>query len=172
MTIGAPFKQLGGRARKLPLPGKKPGTVKTTLPKGLNYQRIESEVNAAIARLSRDGQAQIPIMGTLPERMVALALVQLGYLFMWQRSEDGGRLRVGGAVVDFLVYSGTKPVVIRVHGDYWHSLPERKNKDAVQWERLHAKGYRIFDAWEHAIYDAWQNGRLKRFVEEGVLNAA
>lgn len=172
MTL-AMFKPLGTRLRKLPLPKVgKPKGVNTSIRKSFNYARIEEEVLAEIAKLPRDAQAQIPIAGTLPERMIALALVRLGYYFQWQRSEDGGRLRLGGAVVDFLVYIGIKPTIIRVQGDYWHSLPERKLQDEVQWQRLHLKGYRIFDAWESAIFDAWLNGRLTRFVDEGVLNAA
>lgn len=167
------FRPFSSRLRKQPFPKiGKPGGVNTSIRKSFNYARIEEDILAEIAKLSREKQAQIPVAGTLPERMIALALVWLGYYFQWQRSEDGGRLRLGGAVVDFLVYVGAKPTIIRVQGDYWHSLPQRKLQDAVQWERLHAKGYRIFDAWEHDIYDAWLTGRLKRFVEEGVLNAA
>ena len=172
MTIGGAFRPLGAKPRKLPLPGGAPRAAKIRIPKTLSYTRIEAEVTAEIAKLSGEQQEQIPQAGTLPERMIALALVQLAYYFQWQRAEGGGRLRVGGAVVDFMVYGiGLKPVIIRVQGDYWHSLPDRKLQDAVQWELLHAKGYRIFDAWEHAIYEAWLNGRLQRFVEEGLLNA-
>ena len=172
MTLGSMFKPLGSKLRRPSAIGSKPRGVKTNIPKSMNYQRIENEVEAAISLLSRDQQAQIPIAGTLPERMVALALLQLGYFFQCQRPEDGGRLRIGGAVVDFIVYVGGRQTLIRVQGDYWHSLPERRRSDLVQAERLRAKGYRVFDAWEHAIYEAWTNGRLADYVEQGVMNAA
>lgn len=172
MTLGTAFKKIGRRPRKLALPGDKPKGVKTKITKSLNYERIKGEVMGAVAKLSSDKQAQVPLAGTLPEIMVALALVWLGYMFQWQRSEYGGRLRVGGAVVDFMVYFGGQRVVIRVQGDWWHSQPERKRSDLVQAERLRAKGLRVFDAWEHDIYQAWVDGRLKVFIERGVGNAA
>jgi len=151
---------------------RKPKQVKMGLPKTLNYTRIKAEVMAAIARLPRTQSVQIPPSGTLPEQMVALALCWLKLPFQAQRSEDGGRLRLGGAVVDLVVFLGSKPVVIRVQGDYWHSLPERKLKDAVQLERLRAKGYRVADMWESDIYQAWTDGRLKTYVNDGIQGAA
>lgn len=168
-----PFKPLGHALRRLPQPDSKPKSVVTRIRKTLDYARIKREVMGQIAQLSAEKQAQIPMMGTLPEIMIGLALVQLAFFFRWQRSESGGRLRVGGAVVDYTVYLGAgKPTIIRVQGDYWHSLPERKMKDEAQADRLRLKGYRLWDAWEHAIYQAWLDGRLKTFVEQGVMNAA
>lgn len=169
--IGRAFRELGKRARK-PAPGPRaPRGAKLTLSKSLNYVRIKEEVLAAIARLDAQQQSLIPMGGTLPEIMVALALTWLGYQFQAQRPTDGGRLRLGGAVVDVVVFLGSSQVIIRVQGDYWHSLPARKNKDAVQWGRLHAKGYRVCDLWEHDIYRAWVDNRLKQFVDAGVQGA-
>jgi hypothetical protein len=172
MTFGM-FKPLGtGRPKKPPLPGNKPKGVNLKLSKGLNYQKIEDEVMAAIARLSSNQQAMVPLAGTLPERMVGLALVWLGYYFQFQRAEDGGRLRLGGSVVDFIVFMGGHRIVVRVQGDYWHSLPERKRSDAMQADRLRALKYRVADLWESDINTAWVNGNLKTFVEQGVMNAS
>lgn len=151
---------------------RKPKQVKMGLPKTLNYTRIKAEVMAAIARLPRTLSVQIPASGTLPEQMVALALCWLKLPFQCQRSEDGGRLRLGGAVVDFVVWLGSKPTVLRCHGDYWHSLKDRKLKDAVQLERLRAQGYRVADLWEGEIYQAWVDGRLKTFVDDSIQGAA
>lgn len=151
---------------------RKPKQVKMGLPKTLNYTRIKAEVMAAIARLPRTLSVQIPPSGTLPEQMVALALCWLKLPFQCQRSENGGRLRLGGAVIDVVVFLGSKPVIIRVQGDYWHSLPDRKLKDAMQLERLRAKGYRVWDAFEGEIYQAWVDGRLKNFVSDGIQGAA
>lgn len=172
MSGGGPFKPLGsGLGRKPKLPGNKPAGVQTRIPKGINYQKIENEVNAAIAQLSTEKQARVPIMGTLPERMVGLALVWLDWYFQWQRAEDGGRLRLGGSVVDFIVYLGGSKVIVRVQGDWWHSLPERKKSDAAQADRLRRLKYRVADIWEGKTYEAWVNGNLKTFVEREVMNA-
>lgn len=165
------FKPLGSPPKKPAQPDSKPRGVKTGIPKSLNYNKIEADVMAAIGQLSTDKQAQIPLMGTLPERMVGLALVWLGYIFQCQRPEDGGRLRIGGSVVDFIVYVGGHKVVLRANGDYWHSLPDRKRSDAMQAERLRARGYRVSDLWESKIYEAWVQGGLEQFVEQAVLNA-
>jgi hypothetical protein len=172
VTFGRAFKELGQRAKRWPkLPESKPKGVNTRVPKGINYEKIEREVMEAIARLSSEKQGRVPIMGTLPERMVGLALVWLDWYFQFQRAEDGGRLRLGGSVVDFVVYMGAQKVIVRVQGDYWHSLPERKRSDAVQADRLRALKYRVADVWESDIYEAWVNGNLKSFVEREVMNA-
>lgn len=151
---------------------RKPKQVKMGLQKTLNYTRIKTEVMAAIARLPRTLSVQIPPSGTLPEQMVALALCWLKLPFQCQRSEDGGRLRLGGAVVDVVVWLGSKPTIIRVQGEWWHSGADRKTKDAVQLERLRAKGYRVWDAWEGDAYQAWVDGRFKQWVSDGIQSAA
>ena len=170
------FRPLPGFRKPKPATGlseiRRPKQVKLGLQKTLNYARIKQEVMEAIARLSRTVAAQIPASGTLPEQMVALALVWLKLPFQAQRSEDGGRLRLGGAVVDVVVFLGSTQLIIRVHGDYWHSLPERKHKDAAQLERLRAKGYRVVDLWELDIYRAWVEGRLKQLVSDAVQGTA
>ena len=104
--------------------------------------------------------------------MVAWALIKLGFMFQAQQSELGGRLQLGGGVVDFKVFVGAGIVIVRVEGDYWHSLPERILKDAVQYDRLHRLGYRVADLWEGDIYRAWVDGRLTRFVEDAITAAA
>ena len=145
--------------------------VRLRLPRSLDYMRIKGQVEEAIARLGADKRRQIPAEGTLPERMVALALVWLGLPFRGQIAELGGKLFLGGGVVDFLVYVGRR-VVLRTMGDYWHSLPARKYKDLVQWDRLHQLGYAVADLWEKEIYQAWVDGRLKAVVEQAVFSAA
>ncbi len=169
--LGHAFKPLGGKPRKAPAPTPARSRQVKFKPARPNYENIKRDVMQAIAQLPADKQAQIPLTGTLPEIMVALALVWLGWLFRCQSSELGGRLQVGGAVVDVIVYLGASQVVIRVQGDYWHSQPDRKLKDAAQWNRLHYLRFRVFDAWEHDIYQAWVEGRLKTFVEQGVQQA-
>lgn len=103
--------------------------------------------------------------------MVGIGLLLGGYLFTFQASENGGRLVLGGAVVDFQIYQGTVTTVIRVQGDYWHSLPDRVLKDKAQFDLLKSRGYLVWDAWEHDVYRAWEQGRIADFVREGIESA-
>ena len=57
------------------------------------------------------------VPGTLPERIVWKWLEDEDRIYEAQRAELGGRLWVGGAVVDFVVYDlGMRPVMLRVQG--------------------------------------------------------
>lgn len=135
------------------------------------YDLIKIAVLEAIAQLPTNDQRRIPFAATLPEMIVALVLIWLRLPFVTQISEQGGRMFLGGSVVDFLVQLGGRVVVVRVQGDYWHSLPDRKQKDIMQWDRLHFKGYLVADLWEGELYRAWVEGRIKQFVRDGVYNA-
>ena len=110
--------------------------------------------------------------GTLPERLVKAWLEKQSLPWQSQQSEMGGRLRVGGAIVDFIIYVGTPPgVVLRVQGDYWHSMEPRRSRDRTQRERLIAKGYRVVDLWEGDIYNAVLGGYLARYMRKKLFGA-
>ena len=164
-----------GKPKKATRPQPTSGGKQFKIRKSLNYTRIKSEVMAAIAQLPEHQRNAIPAAGTLPEQMIGLALAWLGYLpgmAHAQMTADGGRLRVGGAVVDWLLFLGGNTVAIRVMGTYWHSLPERKLKDVVQYDRLHKLKYLVCDILENDIYLAWVEGRLRSFVAENIQEAA
>jgi hypothetical protein len=95
-------------------------------------------------------------VGTLPELLTYDWLEGRGYQFDFQTSFFGGRMQLGGAVADFIIMD-LQPggmVVWRVQGDYWHLMPERVRKDAVQRLRLLQHGVvQVVDLWESAIYD-------------------
>ncbi len=171
--LGKPLKQLGQFMKG---PGKPFMTVSRQLKfratSGIYYAAIEKQVQEAIDRLEPRQRWQISPSATLPEKIVAPALIALGLLFQSYLNEDGGRMRLGGAVIDFKVWQGARPIIIRVQGDYWHSMPERKLKDAAQWARLHALGYRVTDLWEQDIYRAWVERRSKELVEDAISRAA
>lgn len=121
-------------------------------------------------RLELAADPQLP--GTLPERIVRKWLAQSGLQYYEQQIAEGGHLRIGGAVIDFIVYIGAPPgVACRIQGSYWHLLPDRVAKDFVQANRLRAKGYRIFDAWEGDVYDAVLNGYLNSYLTNGLYGA-
>jgi hypothetical protein len=73
--------------------------------------------------------------------------------------------------VDFIVYIGATRIICRVQGVHWHTLPGRVAADDLQALRLRAKGFRLWDAWEDKLYQAWADGRLRTFVDDGILNA-
>jgi hypothetical protein len=120
MTWNLPGKPLGHKPNKEK--GSKPVPQRREPARRPNYKAIKEQFLAALQNLKSLDRRRIPD-GTLPEQMVAWALVKDHYLFQSQQREGGGPLRLGGGVVDFLVQMGTSVVVIRVQGDFWHSLP-------------------------------------------------
>lgn len=66
---------------------------------------------------------------------------------------------LGWARPDLVIFLDAGVVIIRVQGDYWHSLPGRPEKDAVQMEELRqttVEGMRVLgvvDVWEKEIYE-------------------
>lgn len=107
------------------------------------------------------------VEGSLPERIVWRWLQSQGLMFQPQYHAMGGRLTVGGAVIDFLVWglSGV-PVAIRVQGGYWHgpTFHERTIEDQIQADRLRGQGYLVLDLWEQDIYDAVLFDRLDAYI--------
>jgi hypothetical protein len=171
-TWGRPLPQWGGH-RVSGFTKPKPSRSKAVRMKApaLSYQNIKVEVMAAIERMPGPKRAAIPIGGTLPEIIAAYALSQAGIPYQAQISTDGGRMRLGGSVVDMKVWLGSRIVIVRVMGDYWHSLKSRKLKDVVQFDRLHKYGYRVADLWEHDLYAAWAAGNIVSFVRDAVMGA-
>ena len=55
---------------------------------------------------------------------------------------------LGITVVDFLL---PHDIVIYCDGDYWHNLPEYKQRDANQDLMLSFNGYKVYRFWEHDI---------------------
>ena len=53
-------------------------------------------------------------------------------------------------IYDFLV---PPHVLIEVQGDYWHSLPERREADAEKAKWAEANGYKLVELWEHEIHE-------------------
>lgn len=107
------------------------------------------------------------VPGTLPERIVWKWLEDQGFRFITQGPEFGGRLVLGGAVVDFIVYDiAGRTVALRVMGDYWHgpTFPGRQARDDEQHDRLLEMGYLVVDLWESDIYKAVIENRLTAYI--------
>lgn len=85
--------------------------------------------------------------GTLPERLVRLYLLIREIPFRYE-TIMGTPLRLGGAIVDYLLPTvGARGTVVRVQGDYWHTLFPRMQRDRLQYEIL-SRRYRVIDVWE------------------------
>jgi G:T-mismatch repair DNA endonuclease (very short patch repair protein) len=171
--LGSPFGELGKKPRRIGKPlSVRSRAVRFARSIQPNYLKIKAEVGEKLATMTSADRSRIPAAGTLPEVIVAICLVQLGYYFQSQNSEMGGRMRLGGGVVDFKVFLGATVTVVRVQGDYWHGQPDRIKADAMQFAILHSQGYRVVDIWEGALYEAWTERRAKTFVEKAILNAS
>jgi len=114
------------------------------------------------------------IIGSVPELLTYDWLSRRRIRFEFQSAQMGGRLRVGGAVVDFLLYdlAGGGLYVWRVMGEYWHAAPEVQGKDEEQRRRLlrtRVGGRRVVavvDLWESDIYD--RSPEVFEMAEAGV----
>ena len=65
---------------------------------------------------------------SLNEYNVALALEELRFEFQFQLAIAGGRGRLFGIVLDFLVMTVPEPTPLWVHGEHWH-MGERRERD-------------------------------------------
>ena len=98
--------------------------------------------------------------GTLPELLCYEWLRRQGHQFDFQTSLMGGRLAMGGAVADFILFDIVPGglSVWRIQGDYWHSKPERVERDQLQRERLLTERFgsepvlQVVDIWESTVY--------------------
>ena len=78
------------------------------------------------------------------EAKVIKVLNKLDYLFKRE-------MRIGKYSVDF--YLGQK-LCIEVQGEYWHNLPERKERDKRKKKFLESQGYKVLYLWENSLQDA------------------
>jgi len=132
-------------------------TLRPELPGAYTETRMEALEKAAMQGVE----------GSLPERIVWRWLQSQGLIFEPQYRAMGGRLTVGGAVIDFLVWGlAGVPVAIRVQGGYWHgpTFHERTIEDRIQADRMRGQGYLVLDLWEQDIYDAVLFDRLDAYI--------
>lgn len=111
-------------------------------------------------------QAEMPMKGTLPERVVYKLLTDRHMEFDFQSSLVGGRLELGGVVADFVL--PRPPVVIRVQGRFWHGDFDRETgnlingnleqgrRDDDQRAILEDMGYYCIDFWEDVADDEFR----------------
>lgn len=95
------------------------------------------------------------IKGTLPERIVYYYLTNYlkfhaGIDFDFQSSMEGGRMQLGGLVVDFLF--PYMRIIIQVQGPT-HDTFLRKAKDNQQIDDLAKMGFTVYELEDSIIYD-------------------
>lgn len=95
------------------------------------------------------------VRGTLPERIMYLALIKIARLspggdFDFQSSLDGGRLELGGMVADFLLERWK--LIIQVQGPM-HEQYMNKIKDDEVTMTLMEMGYEVLFADQNLIFD-------------------
>ena len=142
-----------------------------TLPEELQEvaQRVGRDRAMTIWRLWRRG-----ILGTAPELLTYDWLEGHHYGFEFQSPQMGGRLIVGGAVVDFLIsgMSANGYAVWRIMGEYWHASPEVEQKDEDQRLRLLRMKVggipvtQVVDLWEGDVYE--RTPEVFEMAEQGV----
>lgn len=96
--------------------------------------------------------------GTVPELVAVDWMTRHGHWFVYQAPLLGGRQGKGGAVADIVTQSGGKGIVIRIQGDYWHSLRPQRERDQASKITLIGATYAslkvsyVVDAWEGRLY--------------------
>ena len=106
------------------------------------------------------------LRGTLPERIVYRYLTEKMHMvdnadFDFQSSLDGGRIQMGGLVVDFR-FEPLK-LIINVQGPT-HKEYLRGKKDEEQRSILEDMGYKVYDLWEADIYDEYKFEDIMRRI--------
>ena len=129
---------------------------------GILYDPILQHLPFFVRQLIGEARKYIQvgrIEGTLPEQVVFGYLIKAGFVynidFTFQSSQLGGRRETGGQVADFILTNYLPQRVIRVQGDYWHSGSKREAKDLISKMALTARGFVVFDLFEHDIYNEY-----------------
>lgn len=131
---------------------------KTTLQKNpwwwITHRRGILRRRVGVDPLEMRAVPKTEVKGTLPERIVLKWLIRAHFIngidFDFQSSVDGGRLELGGLVVDFLF--PLMKMVIQVDGPTHTSL-RRERKDEEQRSTLEMMGYRVYNLEMNLIYN-------------------
>lgn len=91
-----------------------------------------------------------PCQNTSIEIKVEEELIFYGIRYLKQKVICNGKRNF---VLDF--YIPSLKLVIECNGDYWHNLPERKQRDKELKEYVESTGRKIIFIWEHEINDDW-----------------
>lgn len=107
------------------------------------------------ARINKDYLAPSSI-----EIIVQKQLDSLGIRYLQQKHINDGKRDYW---LDF--YIPSLRLVIECNGDYWHNLPERKERDKRLKEYVESTGRKIVFIWEHEIKGGWF--QIEGYLEGG-----
>lgn len=118
--------------------------------KGRNWTEEEKDrIRKGVIRSGKYGLNNI--LSNYPtsiEIKVGKQLKDYGVRYIYQKPICNGHF-----IVDF--YLPEYKLVVECNGDYWHSRPERKERDKELEEYVLSKGKDILWLWEHEINDEW-----------------
>ena len=104
---------------------------------------------------------------TAPELLTDLMLNKMGVTFQSQVVIDGGKLALGGGVLDFIIPN--QGLALNIHGRYYHTEQEAQ----TEWFGIIGKevnGMQIRDyryIWDDDLYK-WEDGLALRFAISGI----
>jgi hypothetical protein len=122
-----------------------------------NGMRIPNVINEAKLREARFLEwLKKTGIGSRPEYMVFAALERTGLLapqseppgfdFQFQVPVLGGRGSMGGAVLDFIIWSAAPTIAIRVQGEFFHFIDDdAEASDIFERAQLEAEGFTVVD---------------------------
>jgi hypothetical protein len=97
--------------------------------------------------------------GTVPEMIMLDFLEMKGERYKYQAQLFGG-WRSGGLIPDFVVSRGGQARSLNIQGDYWHTVPGKREKDASDKLRMIGTYFDgelitgVTFVWEHALMGA------------------
>jgi len=125
-------------------------------------RRIGDKNARSVMRLREKG-----IVGTSPELLVYQWLTKEKLPFEYQSSQMGGRLQLGGVVVDFLLGHTPGLIALQVQGEYWHksSAEDAAGRTALLGQRVGGRTIKqVVSVWENDVYD-----RLERTMTAAIM---
>ena len=123
---------------------------------GERMERLQGWMQAGReARINKDYLTPSSI-----EIIVQKQLDNLGIRYLQQKHINDGKRDYW---LDF--YIPSFKLVVECNGDYWHNLPERKERDKMLKEYVESTGRRIVFIWEHEIKDEWF--QIEDYLEGG-----
>lgn len=119
-------------------------------------ERIEVARRGGVASILSQAKENTSI-----EKAIAEVLQQLGIEYVAQKP-------LGPFVVDFFIPRAK--LVIECDGDYWHNLPEMKERDKRKDGWLKKQGFRMIRIWEHEIKQNAKKAFLNALERGGLID--
>lgn len=127
----------------------KPTWAGVTHKQGPKGQMTDLQADPNEARAVPYGYGPGQVRGTLPERILYKELQKRKIPFEFQSSVDGGKQRLGGSIIDFVLTD--RRMMIEVKGTYWHTQVHTAAEDKARTVRL-LQTYQLVELWDWEVY--------------------